>query len=102
MNPGEQVSCYANCQPAPGVKNYTEADVNNGHIYVNDYNVDLWYAPLEWQRMGLSQTRSGYGARLTGSYKIQFQGKFYRTYHTCYGNASSSWFTTKGRRIYVA
>ena len=66
-----------------------------------EYPKDLIYAPLWWQARGLSQTASGYGGNLTGSYKINFEGKKYRIYHTCYGNASCAWFITKGKKIFV-
>lgn len=62
---------------------------------------ELVMCQLPWQKRGLQQTASGYGAKLTSSFKIDFEGKLYRLYHTCYGNASSCWFTRKGERIYV-
>jgi len=62
---------------------------------------DLLHDPLDWQKRGLQQTASGYGAKLTSSYKINFEGKFYRLYVTQYGNAGSTWFRVRGRKIFV-
>ncbi len=89
------------------VKHFTTADVHNPdsdfpRIYLGEYREDLEHCPLAWQKLGLQQTASGYGAKLVSSYKVHFNGKPYRVYHTCYGNASSAWFTVKGKRIYLS
>ena len=42
-----------------------------------------------------------YGGKLTHDYKINFKGRLYRLYVTCYSNIGSVWFTVKGRTIYV-
>jgi hypothetical protein len=63
---------------------------------------DLVYAPLDWQKQGLQQTASGYGRKLTNPYKINFEGKEYRLYTTCYSNAGSTWFRVRGRQIFVS
>lgn len=82
-------------------KNFTNADlVNNDHLYVD--RDDLVNAPLWYHLQGLQQTASGYGAKLTHSSKISFNGRLYRLYTTIYSNAGSVWFTTKGKRIYVS
>ena len=62
---------------------------------------DLVDSPLDWQRLGLQQTATGYGAKLTTCWKIHFEGKLRRIYATCYGNAASCWFTFKGQRVFV-
>jgi len=62
---------------------------------------ELIHAPTGWQRAGLQETYTGYGARLNTGLKINFNGKEYRLYATCYGNASSVWFKVKGRKIFV-
>lgn len=85
--------------------NYIDADIEerNGRLYLSPYVEikDLLYAPLDWQKAGLQQTASGYGKRLTQSYKIQFNGRFYRLYTTCFSNVGSTWFISKGRKIFV-
>lgn len=67
-----------------------------------NYPEDLVDCPLWWQERGLQQTASGYGGRLTSNYKINYQGKLRRIYHSCFGNASSAWFMVKGVKIHVS
>jgi hypothetical protein len=62
---------------------------------------ELLYDPLDWQKRGLQQTATGYGAKLTSPYKINFEDKLYRLYVTQYGNAGSTWFRVRGRKIFV-
>lgn len=62
---------------------------------------ELLHRPPAWMKRGLQETASGYGARLNSGYFIQFCNRFYRIYVTCYGNAGSCWFKTKGRKIFV-
>ena len=88
-------------------RKFTLADViqhsciaNAGKIYANSTN-DFHCDMLDWQKQGLSQTASGYGAKLTTYYKINFEGKLYRLYNTCFSNAGSTWFKTKGKKIFV-
>ena len=88
------------------MKNFTQADVQNPdsdfpRIYLDDEH-DLIDSPLPWQSLGLQETASGYGAKLTSSYKISFEGKTYRTYSTCYGISGSAWFKAKGKKIYLS
>ena len=70
-----------------------------GKIYAN-YPDDFVDSPLNCQKRGLQQT-SGYGAKLTTTKLISFNGILYRVYRTCYGNSGSSWFKTCGRKIFV-
>jgi hypothetical protein len=88
------------------MKNFTQADVHVydsitklAHIYAEKNQ--LVYSPLDWQRRGLQQTASGYGKKLTNSSKISFEGKLYRLYTTIFSNVGSTWFTVKGREIFV-
>jgi hypothetical protein len=87
------------------MKEFTEKDLvphaGSVGLFLDDNHNDLVLSELPWQKRGLQQTSTGYGAKLTSSFKISFEGKLYRLYHTCYGNASSAWFTVKGRKIYV-
>lgn len=62
---------------------------------------DLVDSPLWWQKKGLQQTATGYGSKLTSRFKIVFQRKLRRLYHTCYSNAGSVWFVVKGVKIFV-
>lgn len=81
------------------MKVFTADDVRNGRIPVDIG--DLVYSPLSWQLRGLQQTNSGYGAKLTSFHKINYNGRLYRLYQTCYGNCASSWFRCRGRKIFV-
>ena len=58
--------------------------------------------PLWWHKQGLQETPSGYGGKLTSSRKVQLEnGKEYRIYVTCCSNASSSWITIRGKKLYL-
>lgn len=85
------------------MKKFTEADVvpwaGAGNIWAS--REDLVEAPMWWHRRGLQETATGYGARLTMSRKIHFEGRLRRLYCTIYSNNGSVWFETRGRRIYV-
>ncbi len=82
-------------------KLFTDADVTeSNHIYAD--RTELVDAPLWWHLRGLSQTASGYGRKLTTPHKINFNGKLYRIYCTCFSNAGSCWFTVKGRKLFVS
>lgn len=88
------------------MKNFTASDVQNTdsafpRIYLGKYAEELKDSPLWWHRQGLSQTASGYGAKLTSRYKISYEGREFRLYCTVYGNAGSTWFKIKGRKIFV-
>lgn len=90
------------------MKNFTRADVQNldsdyPRIYLaGDYQNDLIYSPLPWQKLRLQETASGYGAKLTSPHKISFEKKEYRIYNTCYGNSGSAWFKAKGKKYYLS
>jgi hypothetical protein len=75
------------------MKNFTDKDIVNGNIFCD--KSELIDCPLEWQKRGLTQTATGYGRKLTTSYKILFNDRKYRIYATCYGNAASTYILTK-------
>ena len=58
-------------------------------------------APLWWHDKGLMQTATGYGAKLTTRYKIEFEGKQRRIYCTQYSNSGSLWFMSKGKKYFI-
>lgn len=66
-----------------------------------EYPKDLHSAPLWRHRQGLQKTASGYGGKIESSHKLSFNGRLYRIYHTCYGNASSAWIKAKGVTVFV-
>lgn len=86
-------------------KNFVQSDIltpyagDNGRIFADES--ELLYAPLEWQKRGLQETATGYGAKLTSPYKIRFEGKLRRLYVTVFSNAGSTWFILKGKKIFV-
>ena len=87
------------------MREFTQADVNTlsdgsyPRIYAD--RADLISAPLPWQTARIQETRTGYGARLNSGLKIWFEGRAYRLYVTIYGNSGSTWFTVRGKKIYV-
>lgn len=85
------------------MKLFTSADIiqtDYARLYADrsELIVDL----PEWMKRGLQETPSGYGKRLNSGLKINFNGKLYRIYITCFSNAGTAWFTSKGKRIIVA
>ena len=61
------------------------------------------YQPLWWHRQGLSQTVSGYGARLTSAYiAVLPDGRKRRIYMTQHSNTGSLWIVIDGRRLYLS
>lgn len=84
------------------MKLFTEADVRDGQFpRILTVREELVYDPPEWMKRGLQQTASGYGKRLNTGLKINYCGKLYRIYATCFSNVASCWFTVRGRKIYV-
>lgn len=70
--------------------------------YISANTPELLESPLVWQERGFQQTATGYGAKLTTTYKISFNGRLYRVYCTCYSNSGTCWFTAKGVKIIVS
>lgn len=52
---------------------------------------DLIYSPLPWQKMGLQQTASGYGRKLTTTKKYRLNGRLYRVYCCQYSNSGTAY-----------
>lgn len=85
------------------MKLFTNADiVRDNHIMISSFRKELTYCPPKWMAAGLQETASGYGMRLNSGWKINFNNKLYRVYITQISNASSAWFTVKGKTIYVS
>ncbi len=86
------------------MKNFTDAHIVFRTLpYIRVvYPTDLIHSPLAWQRRGLQETASGYGSKLTSEYKLSFNNRLYRVYHTCYGNTSSAYIIASKRRIYLS
>ena len=73
-----------------------DAKLTDGRLSPGD-RID---APLWWHEQGLSQTASGYGAKLTTRWKIRYDGRIYRIYCTQYCNAGCCWILAKGIKIF--
>ena len=83
------------------------------YVVADDYStaIDLVASAMREGRSGFSdgwfdvaqvtETRSGYGRKLNSGLKIQFCGKLYRIYVTCFSNSGTAWFTAKGKRYSV-
>jgi hypothetical protein len=85
------------------MKEFTETDVRpwaNGKSLHADES-ELMDAPLAQHIRGLSQSASGYGAKLVTRYKICFERRTYRVYATCYSNSASHWFVVRGTKIFI-
>jgi hypothetical protein len=63
-------------------------------IYCEQSDLVITGAPL-------NRSRSGYGAKLPTSYKINFNGKNYRVYCSIYSNIGTCYFVTNKKRIVV-
>lgn len=83
------------------MKKFTDEDaqVYAGGRAIMAGNEDLIERPLQWQKDGLQQTASGYGAKLNSGYMVHFNGRLYRVYIVQWGNAGSAYFIAKGERI---
>ena len=86
------------------MKTFTQDDIQTFGNYSRIFAdvKDLVESPLAWQKLGLQQTASGYGMKLTSRYKINFNGKLRRLYVTQISNAGSLWFMLNGNRVCVS
>lgn len=57
--------------------------------------------PLWWHTLGLQQTESGYGLKLTTRYKIEYRGRLYRIYASCVSNVASHFIMVQGEKLYL-
>ena len=62
---------------------------------------DLVESPLNWQVLGLQETASGYGKKLTTRYKVKYQGRMRRVYAVCYSNVASYFIFVRGEKLYL-
>lgn len=70
------------------------------HVTDTD-DIPLIDAPLPHHDRGLQYTASGYGAKIPTRYKVRLNGRLYRVYATCYGNAASNWIKAGGTQWWV-
>lgn len=62
---------------------------------------ELIERPLDWQRRGLQETRTGYGPLLKTRYMLRYNGRLRRVYCRCYGNSGTLFITVHGERVIV-
>ena len=64
-----------------------------------DQEYELIERPLWHHKLGLSQTASGYGSKLTSSRCAKLtDGRIRRVYITCFSNAGTAWIVLDGNR----
>lgn len=69
-------------------------------LYCN--NGPLLDSPLWWHKLGLQQTASGYGSKLTNSFKTWFQGRWRRVYTMCWSDSGTCYIIVKGQKLILA
>ena len=62
---------------------------------------DFISAPLWWHNCGLSQTATGYGAKLVTPNKVFYAGKLRRIYCICYSNSGSLYVMRGKERVFI-
>jgi hypothetical protein len=72
--------------------------VRDGHLI---YPVHMHEKPLEWQKMGLQYTATGYGAKIPTSKIVYLRNRAHRVYVTQYSNAGTAWIVFDGKRVIV-
>lgn len=68
---------------------------------LNVSRADLVYSPLEWQKRGLSETRSGYGRKLRTVYKLRHAGRLLRVYACVFSNVGTLFIISGGKTLLV-
>ena len=56
---------------------------------------------LDWQRRGIQETRTGYGAKLRTRYILRYAGRTRRIYCTSYSNSGTLFISVRGERMIV-
>jgi hypothetical protein len=69
--------------------------------YIEYKKADMIEKLLHWQKMGLMQTSSGYGAKLTTTKMLKVNNKLHRVYCACYGNSGSCYIIKNGSKLYL-
>lgn len=80
---------------------FVEKGYTNDLLYLRE-PYEIIDRPLNWQRQGLQETQSGYGARLTSARCVKLpNGIIRRIYVTQYSNAGSAWIRLGGKTVYL-
>jgi hypothetical protein len=59
---------------------------NSNELPMQTVEVDCKENYLEWQKMGLSYTATGYGAKIPTTFMVSFANRWRRVYCKCYSN----------------
>lgn len=59
------------------------------HIKTSSNN--MVFKPLDWQKLGLTKTQTGYGSKIPSVYMLNHNNKQYRIYNICYSNVSTQY-----------
>ena len=54
---------------------------------------------LDWQKLGLQQTATGYGKKLTTPYKVSIGSRWYRVYCCIYSNSGLLYVDSKRHNV---
>ena len=68
-------------------------------LYIEPSNVKE--SMTDWQRLGLSYTASGYGAKIPSSRMVRVGKRWHRVYVTCYSNAGTAWIVLNKQRVII-
>lgn len=72
-----------------------------GSVAMEVHREELIYKPLWWQKLGLSQTSTGYGKKLCTPYMMNYRGRLKRVYCCCYSNSGTLYVVSNGREIEI-
>jgi hypothetical protein len=74
----------------------------NTMIYAERLHFPVKARETAWGRFLPGQSLTGYGSKITTDYKVEYEGRLYRVYATCFSNAASHWILVKGEKIFVS
>jgi hypothetical protein len=69
--------------------------------YIEYEKKDLIVKELYWQKLGLQQTATGYGSKLSTRYMLKIGNRLYRVYCACYSNSGSCYIIKKGKMLHL-
>jgi hypothetical protein len=69
--------------------------------YADVQTEDFTINSLPWQTLGLQETASGYGSKLTTRWMVRLGGRLRRIYAICYSNVASYYIISKGERLFI-
>ena len=70
------------------------------YVYYNQS--DLVYKPLPWQNLGLLETATGYGSKLTSRNMLRIGNKLHRIYVYCFSNVGTHYIIKNGEKFIIS